>query len=212
MDMKLLEEGGQDIRTGDLTLEAYVSIASMRKRRETFYRAAVFNCACAVISAAVSCYVIAENHADGSAGAAFLFGDPGTVKKMLERFFMLACVPAVCFASARTVLCRAVCAAGASACGAICGAAVFNAVRCVRQSASAGAAPLLSALTAVYLAAATAVFASACVSFYACRKRYGVTAEDGDTLFAYLMTLLSVLLVSCALTLLVPEIITLFSG
>lgn len=214
MDMKLLEEGTAKERTGDLTLEAYASIASRQRRRESFFRAAALHCTCSVIFACAFCYAAVRRFGDGAVFTdTVLYGDPGTARIMLERFFILACVPAACFASAFTAACRAVCAACASLCGGFCGAAIFKTVRLVKDAASAQEMliPLSCAIVFVYTAAATALFSSACVSFRVCDSRYGATAQDKDELFKYLMIMLSVMLVLCALTLLIPEITTLIS-
>lgn len=214
MDMKLLEEGKPEIRTGDLTLEAYASIASRQRRRETFFRTAAIHFLCAVISAVACCYASVRNYGNGGGLPDIaLFADPGTARIMLVRFFILSCIPAACFASAFTAVCRAVCAACSALCGGFCGAVMFRTVYALDNvSAASGAImPLLFASVAVYLTASTAIFSAACVSFRACGRRYGVTAEDRDCLFGYLMSAASLLLVLCSLTLLVPDLMTFFS-
>ena len=214
MDMKLLEEGKPAERTGDLTLEAYASIASRQRRRESFFRAAAFNCACAVISAVISSVIAVQiGKNGGDPPDTRIFGDPGTVRVMLERFFILSLIPAACFASAFTPVCRAVCAACSALCGGLCGSVIFKTVTVIRGDS--GVRSIIAALpavfTAVFLTAAAAFYSAVCVSFRVCSKRYGVTQEDGDSLFGYLMTVLSVLLVFCALSLLIPELLTLFT-
>lgn len=205
MDMKLLEEGIINEGKNDLTLEAYASIASRSRRREAFYRALTVSFACAVLFAAAAAYFTAIAIKSGKTlPAALLFEGPGTVRAMLERFFILACVPAACFVSAYTGMCRAVCTVCPCLCGCLCGSALCR------------AASSFCTLTAVNIALFTvlaltvSVYSAVCVGFRVCRVRYGVTQEDKDALFGFLMSAMFILLVFCAFTLLVPELTGLF--
>ena len=204
MDMKLFEEGIPEERTGGLTLEAYVSIASRQKRRESFYRALTVTFVCAAIFAAVSAYAAVRTvNNGGSVPSGAVFESPETVRAMLERFFMISCVPAVCFASAFSPLCRAVCALCTSLCGAACGAAIVKAVLSGAENALGVA---LSAALMVVLTATSAIYSAVCAGFRVCLVRYGVTEEDKNSLFLMLMTAAFILLVTCSLTLLIPAL------
>ncbi len=214
MDMKLLEEGKPAERTGDLTLDAYASIASRQRRRESFFRAAAFNCVCAVAFAVISSVIAARIRQNGgNLPDTEVFEDPGTVRVMLERFFILSCIPAACFVSAFTPACRAVCAACSALCGGLCGSVMYKTAATFCRPSGPGfmIRALPAAALSLFLTAATAFYSAACVSFRLCGKRYGVTQEDRDSLFSYLMTASSVLLVLCAVSLLIPELITLFT-
>jgi hypothetical protein len=207
MDMKLLCEGTAKERTGDLTLEAYASIASRTRRREAFYRALTVNFVCAVVFAAVFAYAAAQTLKNGGALPCGLpFEEPATVRLMLERFFILSCAPAVCFVSAHTRFCRAVCTVCPCVCGGLCGSAICRATASFTLPAA------VTAAVFVIFSLAVSVYSAVCVGFRVCRIRYGVTAEDKDALFALLMTALFVLLVSCAAALLIPDFISLFTG
>ena len=214
MDMKLLEEGKPAERTGDLTLDAYASIASRQRRRESFFRAAAFNCVCAVTFAVISSVIAGQIRKNGGKlPETGVFEDPGTVRVMLERFFILSCIPAACFLSAFTPACRAVCAACSALCGGLCGSVIYKtaALFCTFNGFCGAVSALPAAVLALFLAFATAFYSAVCVSFRLCGRRYGVTQEDKDSLFGYLMSVLSALLVLCAAALLIPELITLFT-